>query len=227
MKTYPLLRAALLAALGASGAARALTGPEIAAQAYAVATAATDSYAGFNAAVVQIGTDADGKELSRVTGRAYFTKPGTQRFEMTELVVDGKKQEIPKDEGKKKDDKDFEIKSPFDKEYFNKYSFTYMATETVTGVECYKVDFAAANKGEGYCYGSAWVAADDFRMVKSSGRPYVQPEHCSASSMTTFFRVADGRAMPYKQVVYVKATFLKFINKEMWFTSYITDYRFD
>jgi len=227
MKTYHVLRAALLAAFCPWGAARALTGPEIAARAYAAAAATTDSYVGFNAAVVQIGTDADGKEISRVTGRVYFAKPDTRRFDVTELVLDGKKQEIPKDEAKKKDDKEFEIKTPFEKEYFNEYSFTYMATETVTGVECYKVDFAAGNKGEGYCYGSAWVAADDFHMVKSYGRPYVQPEHCSASSMTTFFRVAGGRAMPYKQVVYVKATFLKFINKEMWFTSYVTDYQFE
>jgi hypothetical protein len=226
MKTTEALAAAAVAALCACGAAGALTGPEVAAKVYEVSKADEASYAGFDANALEIVADDAGKEMTRVTGRVYFTKPDTQRFEITEYIKDGKKQPIPKDDEKKKDDDDFTINGPFDEKYFSSYTFTLEGTEEVTGVPCYKVAYAAPGKGKGYIYGAVWVATDDFRTVKTSGKPYVQPKNCSASSMTVFFRDAGGRAMPYKQVIYVKGSFLKVITKEMWITSYITDYKF-
>jgi len=226
MRTFGSLAAAAVAAFCACGAAHALTGPEVAAKVYEVSKATDDSYAGFDADVIQIVADGEGKEMVRVTGRVYFTKPDTQRFEITEYIKDGKKQPIPKDDEKKDDDDKFEFKGPFDEKYFNSYTFTLEGTEEVTGVPCYKVGFAAPGKGEGFAYGAVWVATDDFRTIKTTGKPYVQPKSCTASSMTVFFRDAGGRAMPYKQVIYVKGSFLKVITKEMWITSYVTDYSF-
>ena len=227
MKTNLLPLAAVCAALVATGAAWALPADEIASRICAGVAETKAGYNGFRVDVVQITTDADGKEMSRVTGRLFFSKPDETRFEVTSYVEGGQKKEIPKDEGGKKKTDDFELKTPFEREYCGDYRFTLEGEEEVTGVGCYKVGFAAPGHGKGYVYGTAWVAQDDFGLIKTSGKPYVQPEHCSASAMTTYYRAAGGKTMPYKQVIYVKASFLKVINKEMWFTSYFTDYRFD
>lgn len=220
------LAAAATAAMGACAAAGALTGPEIAAKIYEKAKANEASYAGFDANVTQIIADGDGKEMVKVKARVYFTKPDNQRFEVIEYYKDGKKQPIPKEEEKDKDDDKLELKGPFDEKYHASYTFTLEGTEEVMGVPCYKIAYAAPGKGEGFAYGAVWAATDDYRMVKSSGRLYIQPKNCTAASLTEFFRDAGGRAMPYKQVLYVKGSFLKVITKEMWITSYITDYNF-
>jgi hypothetical protein len=120
-----------------------------------------------------------------------------------------------------------EFKLPLQREYYRDYRFTYEDTEVVGGERCYRLAFRSRREAEGYVYGSLWVAAADYRLVKGSGRPYVQPSHCSTSRLTMYFGQYDGRTMVSKVSMHARATFLLFINKDIYITSTYSGYKFN
>ena len=224
------MRRTILFAIGAcivlaGSQAGALTGPEIAKKAHDVLLAQEEAYADYTVDFTQVTTDKGGKEMGRAECRMYFKRPDKIQVDVLEYYENGEEKDPPKQEDK--DDGKLDLKLPLDKDYFGDYQFTYKATEGVEGKECYRVAFNSAKKAEGYIYGSIWVTADDFRIVKGTGQPYVQPEHCSESSITMYFSDYGGRIMARKVVMYAKATFLLFINKDIYINTTYRGYKFD
>lgn len=212
------------AALAAS--AGALTGGDIASRAYDVFVAEHDSYGDYVVDLTQVVKDDEGKEMSRAKCKMYFKQPDLTHVDVLEYFEAGDKKKVPERENKDDDGK-FEIKYPFEEEYYGDYAFTYKATETVAGKKCYKVAFSSPKKTEGYVNGSAWIDAGNYKLVKVYAEPYVQPEHVSTSNMTMHFTEFAGRTMVTKVSMYAKATFLLFINKDIYITSLFSNYKFD
>jgi outer membrane lipoprotein-sorting protein len=209
-------------------AAEALTGADIASRAYDVFVTEHDSYGDYVVDLTQVVKDKAGKEMSRTKCKMYFKQPDLTHIDVLEYSEKGEKKEVPdrkreEDEG---DDK-FKIKYPFEKEYYRDYAFTYKATETVSAKKCYKVAFTSPKRSEGYVYGSAWIDAGNYKLVKVYAQLYVQPEHVSTSHMTMYFKEFGGRTMVTKVSTYAKATFLLFVNKDIYITSLFSNYKFD
>jgi hypothetical protein len=224
------MRRAILFTIGAffavSGSeAGALTGQEIAAKTYEVLQAQVDSYKDYTVFITQVTKDKEGEEMARVKCKLYFKKPDKEHVDVLEFYKGGEKEDPPK----RRDDEDgrLKFKLPFEKEYFRDYRFTYKDTETVSGEKCWRVAFNSTKEVEGYIYGSIWIAANGYRLVKGTGQPYVQPPHCSKSSMTMYFREYDGRTMVSRVSMYARATFLLFINKDIYVTSTYSGYKFN
>lgn len=205
--------------------ARALTGQEIAEKAYEVLRAQQNGFTDYTAYITQVTKDKEGEEMARAKCKMYFKKPDKVHVDILEYFEGGEKKDPPK----RQDDGDdgLEFKLPLEKEYFADYRFTYKATETVSGKKCYRLAFSSTKEAEGYIYGSLWVAAGDYKIVKGSGQPYVQPPHCSKSSMTMYFSDYGGRTMARKVSMYAKATFLLFINKDIYITTTYSGYKFN
>jgi outer membrane lipoprotein-sorting protein len=214
------------AGLVCTAAAAALTGEEIAKKAYDVLRGQEDSYTDYVVNFTQVTTDKDGEELGRAKCKMYFKKPDKVHVDVLEYYEGGEKKDPPEPEDNEKGD-ELDLKLPLDEDYFHDYRFTYKATESVSKKECYKVAFSSTKKSDGYLYGSIWVTADDYKIVKGKGQPYVQPEHCSESSMTMYFSDYGGRIMARKISMYAKATFLLFINKDIYINTTYTGYKFD
>jgi len=202
----------------------ALTDADIAARAYNVVQQDLASYDDYTAELTQVTKDKEGQELARVKVKVYFKKPDKTRFEILAYYEKGEKKEVPE---QKEGGGKFEIKYPLDKKYYGDYTFTYKATEAVAATRCYKLAFASAKRSEGYIYGSAWVAADTFKLVKAAGQPYKQPRGVSRSNVTMYFKDFAGRNMTYKSAMYAKVSFLLFINKDLYITSHYSNYQFN
>jgi hypothetical protein len=224
------MRRAIAPAIGAflvlwAYPASALTGQEIAEKAYKVLRAQEDDYADYTVNFTQVTTDKDGEEMGRAKCKMYFKKPDKVHVDVIEYYEGGEKKDPPK---RDKDGGDkMELKLPLDKGYFRDYRFTYEDTEEISGKKCYRLAFNSTKEAEGYIHGSLWVAADDYKIVKGAGQPYVQPEHCSKSSLTMYFSDYGGRTMVRKVSMYAQATFLLFINKDIYVTTTYTGYKFD
>jgi outer membrane lipoprotein-sorting protein len=208
-----------------AAAAGALTGGEIAKKAHDVLRGQDDNYDDYTVDFTQVTTDKDGEEMGRAKCKMYFKQPDKMHVDVLEYYEGGKKKDPP--EQKDDDDGKFEIKLPLDEDCFGDYRFTYKATEEVSGKNCYRVAYNSTKKTDGYLHGSIWVTTDGYKLVKGTGQPYVQPEHCSESSMTMYFSDYGGRIMARKVVMYAKATFLLFINKDIYITTTYTGYKFD
>jgi hypothetical protein len=204
--------------------AGALTGQEIAEKAYDILQAQKDSYKDYTAYITRVTKDKEGEEMGRTRCEMYFKKPDKVHVDIREYYKGGEKKDPPNRRG---DDDGFELKLPFEKEYFRDYRFTYKDTENVSGEKCYRLAFNSTKKVEGYVHGSIWVAADGYGLVKGTGQPYVQPPHCSKSSMTMYFAEYDGRTMLSKVSMYARATFLLFINKDIYVTATYSGYKFN
>ena len=224
------MRRAILFVIGAffvfSGSqAGALTGQEIAEKTYKILQTQKDSYKDYTAYITQVTKDKEGEEIGRTKSKMYFKKPDKVHVDIREYYKGGEKKDPPNRRGD--EDDGFELKLPFEKEYFREYRFTYKDTENVSGEKCYRLVFNSTKKAGGYIYGSIWVAADGYKLVKGTGQPYVQPEHCSKSSMTMYFAEYDGRTMLSKVSMYARATFLIFINKDIYVTATYSGYKFN
>ena len=224
------MRRAITSTIGAflflsACAAGALTGPEIAEKAYRVLRAQEEGFADYTVNFTQVTTDEEGEEMGRAKCRLYFKRPDKVHVDILEYYEGGKKKDPPKPEDN--DGDKLKLKLPLEKEYFRDYRFTYEATEEVSGRKCYRLAFNSTKKAEGYVYGSLWISADDYKVVKGTGRPYVQPEHCSESSITMYFSDYGGRTMLRKVSMYAKATFLIFINKDIYVTNTYSGYKFN
>lgn len=209
----------------AGSQAGALTGQEIAERAYEVLRAQRDGYTDYTAHITQVTKDKEGEEMARVKCKMFFRKPDKVYVDVLEYYEGGEKKDPPK----RRDDEDdgVEFKLPLDEGYFPDYRFTYKATEAVSGEKCYRLAFSSSKEAKGYVYGSLWISADGYKLVKGSGQPYVQPKHCSKSSMTMYFKEYGGRTMVTKVSMYAKATFLLFLNKDIYITSLFSNYKFD
>jgi hypothetical protein len=205
--------------------AGALSGGEIAERAYKVLRAQEDGYTDYIVNFTQLTTDKGGEEMGRAKCKLYFKNPDKVRVEVLEYYEGGEKKEPPKRD--KKEGDQLELKLPLDRKHYRDYRFTYKATEEVAGKRCYRLAFSSTKKAEGYLYGSLWISADDYRVVKGTGRPYIQPEHCSESSITMYFSDYGGRTMLRKVSMYARATFLIFINKDIYVTNTYTGYKFN
>jgi hypothetical protein len=222
------MRRTVLFAIGAgfvfsASPACALTGQEIAARAYDVLQAQADTYKDYTAYITQVTKDKEGEEMARAKCKLYFKKPDKERVDVLEFYKGGKKEDPPD----RDDDERLKFKFPFEKEYFRDYRFTYKDTENVSGEKCYRLAFSSSKDGEGYIYGSLWIAADGYKLVKGTGQPYVQPPHCSKSSTTMYFDQYDGRTMVSKLSMYARVTFLLFINKDIYVASTYSGYKFN
>ena len=206
-------------------AAGALTGREIAERAYKVLRAQEDGFADYTVNFTQVTTDKDGEEMGRAKCKMYFKMPDKVHVDIVEYYEGGEKKDPPK--RKKDEDGRLGLKLPLDKDYFRDYRFTYKATEEVSGKKCYRLAFSSTKGTEGYVYGSLWVSAGDYKIVKGTGRPYVQPKHCSESSITMHFSDYGGRTMVRKVSMYARATFLLFVNKDIYITNTYTGYKFN
>jgi hypothetical protein len=224
------MRRAILFLIGAffvfSGSqAGALTGQEIAEKTYEILQTQKDSYKDYTAHITQVTKDKEGEEIGRTKSKMYFKKPDKVHVEVREYYKGGEKKDPPN--RRDGEDDGFELNLPFEKEYFRYYRFKYKFTENVSGEKCYRLAFNSTKEAEGYIYGSIWIAADGYKLVKGSGQPYVQPEHCSKSSMTMYFDEYDGRTMLSKVSMYARATFLIFINKDIYVTATYSEYKFN
>jgi outer membrane lipoprotein-sorting protein len=205
--------------------AAALSGQEIAERAYKVLRVQEEGFADYTVNFTQVTTDKEGEELGRARGKLYFKRPDKVRVEFLEYYEGGERKDPPKRE--KKEGDQLELKLPLEREYFRDYRFTYRATEDVSGKRCYRLAFTSTKKAEGYVSGSLWISAGDYKVVKGTGRPYVQPEHCSESSMTMYFSDYGGRTMLRKVSMYARATFLFVINKDIYVTNTYSGYKFN
>jgi outer membrane lipoprotein-sorting protein len=202
--------------------ARALTGQEIAERAYKVVQAQQDTFTDYTAHVTQVTKDKTGEEMARVRGKLFFKKPDRVFVDIAEYYEGDEKKDPPK----RRDD-DLRFKLPLEKDYFRDYRFTYKAAEDVFGKKCYRLVFRATKEDEGYVFGSIWISADDYKVVKGTGQPYVRPPHCSTLKLTMYFDDFDGRTMLSKVSTYARATFLLFINKDIYMTSTYSGYAFN
>jgi len=224
------MRRAIASAVGAffflsAYPAGALTGQEIAEKAYNALRGQEDGYTDYTVNFTQVTTDKDGEEMGRAKCKMYFKKPDKFHVDILEYYERGEKKDPP--ERDKDEEGKLDLKLPLDKDHFRDYRFTYKATEEVSGKKCYRLAFSSAKEAEGYIYGSLWVSAGDYNVVKGIGQLYVQPEHCSESSMTMHFSDYGGRTMVRKVSMYAKATFLLFINKDIYITTTYTGYKFN
>jgi hypothetical protein len=224
------MRRAVLFTIGAffvlSGSqAGALTGQEIAEKAYEILQTQKDTYKDYTAYITQVTKNKEGEEIGRANGKMYFKKPDKVHVDIREYYKGGEKKDPPNRGGN--EDDGVELKLPFEKEYFRYYRFTYKDTEAVSGEKCYRLAFNSTKEAEGYVYGSIWITADGYALVKGTGQPYVQPPHCSKSSMTMYFDEYDGRTMVSKVSMYARATFFLFINKDIYVTSTYSGYKFN
>jgi outer membrane lipoprotein-sorting protein len=200
----------------------ALTGQEIAERAYRVFQAQQDTFTDYTARVTQVTKDKKGGEMARVRGKLFFKKPDKVLVDVVEYYEGARKKEPPK----RRDD-DLQFKLPLEKDYFRDYRFTYKAAEDVSGKRCYRLGFRATKEDEGYVFGSIWISADDYKVVKGTGQPYVRPPHCSTLKLTMYFDDFDGRTMLSKVSTYARATFLLFINQDIYMTSTYSGYAFN
>lgn len=205
--------------------AGALTGREIAEKAYKVLRAQEDGFTDYTVNFTQVTTDKEGGEMGRAKCKLYFKRPDKVRVDVLEYYEGGEKKDPPKRDRDGGDD--LELKLPLDREHYRDYRFTYKATEDVSGKKCYRLAFNSAKAAEGYVYGSLWIAAGDYKVVKGTGQPYVQPEHCTKSSITMYFGDYGGRTMLRKVSMHAEATFLFFIDKEIYVTNTYSGYEFN
>lgn len=221
MRVANLFRAGAFFVL-AGGQAGALTGQEIAERAYEVLQAQQDTFTDYTARVTQVTKDKDGDEMARVMGKLFFKKPDKVFVDVVEYYEGARKKDPPE----RRDD-DVRFKLPLEKEYFRDYRFTYKAAEDVSGRRCYRLGFRATKEDEGYVFGSIWISTDDYKVVKGTGEPYVPPPHCSTLKLTMYFDDFSGRTMLSKVSMYARATFLIFINKDVYVTSTYSGYAFN